>query len=281
MFNLRKLFILVFFFHGTYAFGDPYNPDSKQPKSEYFIGNEVYKYLDDSYRNLLGKIHEKILDNSPECNDPTFCKNKKIIQLAFLLGTPDAKHYQFQNKYGVDQEYLMNDTSNAVQDYPKRILIKVQEFTRKKQWILLEKYARDLHGRYELRYYWMAEAQFHKNNLESAKLNYRRLISFDSVPHNVKGTAKERLLQISYSQDNFSVDEMAFCYGDGSYIRNYLCGLNYLASGDSIGGIYSLVRALLKIEKSEDQNTEGLKIEILELIEGQRDYLAEDLLKIN
>ena len=281
MFNLRKLFILVFFFHGTSAFGDPYNPDSKQPKSEYFIGNEVYKYLDDSYRNLLGKIHEKILDNSPECNDPTFCKNKKIIQLAFLLGTPDAKHYQFQNKYGVDQEYLMNDTSNAVQDYPKRILIKVQEFTRKKQWILLEKYARDLHGRYELRYYWMAEAQFHKNNLESAKLNYKRLIFFDSVPRNVKGTAKERLLQISYSQDNFSVDEMAFCYGDGSYIRNYLCGLNFLASGDSIGGIYSLVRALLKIEKSEDQNTEGLKIEILELIEGQRDYLAEDLLKIN
>ena len=281
MFNLRKLFILVFFFHGTYAFGDPYNPDSKQPKSEYFIGNEVYKYLDDSYRNLLGKIHEKILDNSPECNDPTFCKNKKIIQLAFLLSTPDAVHYQFQNKYGVDQEYLMNDTSNAVQDYPKRILIKVQEFTRKKQWILLEKYARDLHGRYELRYYWMAEAQFHKNNLESAKLNYKRLIFFDSVPRNVKGTAKERLLQISYSQDNFSVDEMAFCYGDGSYIRNYLCGLNYLASGDSIGGIYSLVRALLKIEKSKDQNTEGLKIEILELIEGQRDYLAEDLLKIN
>ena len=281
MFNLRKLFILVFFFHGTSAFGDPYNLDSKKTKSEYFVGNKEYKYLDDSYKDLLGKINEKILDTSPECNDPTFCKNQKIIQLAFLLSTPDEKYYQLQNKYGVEQEYLMNATSNAVQNYPKRILSKVQEFTRKEQWILLENYARDLHGRYELRYYWMAEAQFRKGNLESAKLNYKRLISFDSVPHDVKGTAKERLLQISYSQNNFSEDERAFCDGDGSYIRNYLCGLNFLVSGDSVGGIYSLVRALLKIEKSEDQNTEGLKIEILELIEGQRDYLAEDLLKIN
>ena len=281
MFNLRKLFILVFFFHSTSAFGNSYDLDSKKPKSEYFIGNEVHKYLDDSYKDLLGKIHEKILETSPECNDPILCKNQKIIQLAFLLSTPNAKHYQLQNKYGVNQVYLINNTSNAVQDYPKRILSKVQEFTRKEQWILLENYARDMHGRYELRYYWMAEAQFHKNNLESAKLNYKRLIFFDSVPRNVKGTAKERLLQISYSQDNFSEGERTFCDGDGSYIRNYLCGLNFLASGDSIGGIYSLVRGLLKIEKSEDQNIEGLKIEILELIEGQRDYLAEDLLKIN
>ena len=281
MFNLRKFFIVVFFFHSTSAFGDSYNQDSKKPKSEYFSGNEVYKYLDDSYKNLLEEMYEKILDNSPECNDPTFCKNRKIIQLAFLLSTPNAKHYQLQNKYGVDQEYLMNDTLNAVQDYPKRILRKVQEFTKKEQWILLENYARDLHGRYELRYYWMAEAQFHKNNLESAKLNYKRLISFDSVPRNVKGTAKERLLQISYSQNNFSEDERAFCDGDGSYIRNYLCGLNFLASGDSIGGIYSLVRGLLKIDESKDQNIDGLRIEITELIEGQRDYLIEDLLKIN
>ncbi len=281
MFNLRKFFIVVFFFHSTSAFGDSYNLDSEKPKSEYLSGNEVYKYLDDSYKNLLEEIYQKTLDNSPECNDPTFCKNQKIIQLAFLLSAPNAKHYQLQNKYGVDQEYLMNDTLNAVQDYPKRILRKVQEFTRKEQWILLENYARDLHGRYELRYYWMAEAQFHKNNLESAKLNYKRLISFDSVPRNVKGTAKERLLQISYSQNKFSEDERTFCNGDGSYIRNYLCGLNFLASGDSIGGVYSLVRGLLKIDESEDQNIDGLRIEITELIEGQRDYLIEDLLKIN
>ncbi len=281
MIDIKKCAILVSFFHCIFVFGDSYNLDFKESESEYFIGNEVNKYLDDSYRNLLVEIHEKILKTSPECNDPTFCKNQQIIQLAFLLNTPNAKHYQHQNKYGVDQEHLMNDTSNAVHDYPKRILSKVQEFTRKQQWILLENYARDLHGRYELRYYWMAEAQFHKNNLESAKLNYKRLISFDSVPQNVKGAAKERLLQISYSQNNFSEDERAFCNGDGTYIRNYLCALNFLASGDSIGGIYSLVRGLLKIDESGDQIVDGLRIEITELLEGQRDYLIEDLLKMN
>ena len=47
MFNLRKLFILVFFFHGTSAFGDPYNLDSKKTKSEYFVGNKAsdHSYL--------------------------------------------------------------------------------------------------------------------------------------------------------------------------------------------------------------------------------------------
>jgi len=45
-------------------------------------------------------------------------------------------------------------------------------------------------------------------------------------------------------------------------------------------GAYSLVRGLLKIEENEDQNLENLGIEFIELIEGQRDYLTEDLLKI-
>jgi len=45
-------------------------------------------------------------------------------------------------------------------------------------------------------------------------------------------------------------------------------------------GVYSLVRGLLKIEENEDQNLENLGIEFIELIEGQRDYLTEDLLKI-
>ena len=112
MFILRKFFILVSFFHGTFVFGDSSNLDFKE--SEYFIGNEVNKYFDDSYRNLLTEIHGKILKTTPECNDPTFCKNQKIIQLAFLLNTPNAKHYQHQNKYGVDQEHLMNDTSSLV-----------------------------------------------------------------------------------------------------------------------------------------------------------------------
>ena len=84
------------------------------------------------------------------------------------------------------------------------MLNKIEKFTAKKQWILLEDYARDLHGRYELKYYWIAEAQFHKQNYDSAIINYQRVLSFDSVPAKVKGSAKERLLQISYSRNNFS-----------------------------------------------------------------------------
>lgn len=281
MSNLIKFFILVIYFHSASFFGESYNSDIKQTKSDFFITYKANEYLDDSYVNLLREIYQKMLDKYPECSEPIDCNNKKIIQLSFLLNVPDVKKYELQKKYGSHQEYSINGTSNAVQNYPKRILRKVQEFTKKQQWVLLENYARDLHGRYELRYYWMAEAQFYKNNLESAKLNYRRIISFDAVPQSVKGAAKERLLQISYSQNNFSEDEMAFCIGDGSYIRNYLCGLNFLVSGDSIGGIYSFIRALLKIEESEDQQTESLRIEIVELIEAQREYLIEDLLKMN
>lgn len=171
---------------------------------------------------------------------------------------------------------------SAVIDYPKRILRKVQNFTEKQQWILLEDYARDLHGRYELRYYWIAEAQFHKKNFENAKLNYKRLISFDSVADKVKGSAKERLLQISYSQNSFSKEEIIFCDEPGrSYVRNYLCGLNFLAHGDSISGVSSLIGSLKDIENNNGLVNEGLKTTIKELIEGQRSYLEEDLSKLN
>tara|TARA_X000000950_G_scaffold228202_1_gene275640 strand:+ start:337 stop:1524 length:1188 start_codon:yes stop_codon:yes gene_type:complete len=171
---------------------------------------------------------------------------------------------------------------SAVIDYPKRILRKVQNFTEKQQWVLLEDYARDLHGRYELRYYWIAEAQFHKNNFKNAKLNYRRLISFNSVADKVKGSAKERLLQISYLQNSFSEEEVSYCDDPGrSYVRNYLCGLNFLATGDSISGVSSLIGSLIDMENNNGLVDEGLKTTIKELIEGQRDYLAQDLSKLN
>ena len=174
---------------------------------------------------------------------------------------------------------LEGQENQVVVDYPKRILRKIEQFTNKKQWVLLEDYARDLHGRYELKYYWIAEAQFHKQNFDDAKINYKRLLSFDAVADKVKGSARERLLQMNYSENNFN-ERDGYCTASGSYIQHYLCGLNYLTIGDSASGVYFFIRSLRQMKSTKTKNS-NLQTTMLDLMEMQRDYLSEDLSKLN
>ena len=174
---------------------------------------------------------------------------------------------------------LEGQENQVVVDYPKRILRKIEQFTNRKQWVLLEDYARDLHGRYELKYYWIAEAQFHKQNFDDAKINYKRLLSFDAVADKVKGSARERLLQMNYSENNFN-ERDGYCTASGSYIQHYLCGLNYLTIGDSASGVYFFIRSLRQMKSTKTKNS-NLQTTMLDLMEMQRDYLSEDLSKLN
>ena len=174
---------------------------------------------------------------------------------------------------------LEGQENQVVVDYPKRILRKIEQFTNRKQWVLLEDYARDLHGRYELKYYWIAEAQFHKQNFDGAKINYKRLLSFDAVADKVKGSARERLLQMNYSENNFN-ERDGYCTASGSYIQHYLCGLNYLTIGDSVSGVYFFIRSLRQMKSTKTKNS-NLQTTMLDLMEMQRDYLFEDLSKLN
>ena len=174
---------------------------------------------------------------------------------------------------------LEGQENQVVVDYPKRILRKIEQFTNRKQWVLLEDYARDLHGRYELKYYWIAEAQFHKQNFDDAKINYKRLLSFDAVADKVKGSARERLLQMNYSENNFN-ERDGYCTASGSYIQHYLCGLNYLTIGDSASGVYFFIRSLRQMKSTKTKNS-NLQKTMLDLMEMQRDYLSEDLSKLN
>ena len=174
---------------------------------------------------------------------------------------------------------LEGQENQVVVDYPKRILRKIEQFTDRKQWVLLEDYARDLHGRYELKYYWIAEAQFHKQNFDDAKINYKRLLSFDAVADKVKGSARERLLQMNYSENNFN-ERDGYCTASGSYIQHYLCGLNYLTIGDSASGVYFFIRSLRQMKSTKTKNS-NLQTTMLDLMEMQRDYLSEDLSKLN
>ena len=125
---------------------------------------------------------------------------------------------------------------------------------------MLEDYARDLHGRYELKYYWIGEAQFQKQNYDGARKNFKQLLSFDSVPGEIKGSARERLLQITYAENSFATNQ-DLCEFTGSSVKNYLCGVNYLTIGDSLSAIYFFIEALKK------QPNEDIKSRIENLIE--------------
>ena len=215
-------------------------------------------------------------------------KNCEVFDRATIKAAKKLKYYpatingdpvevtNVPHKYTYAFEGQENE---VVVDYPKRILRKIEQFTDKKQWILLEDYARDLHGRYELKYYWIAEAQFHKQNFDDAKINYKRLLSFDSVADKVKGSARERLLQINYSENNFD-ERDGYCTTSASYIQHYLCGINYLTIGDSVSGVYFFIRSLKYMKSSKIKNS-NLQTTMLDLMEMQRDYLYEDLSKLN
>ena len=209
--------------------------------------------------------------------------DKAVIKAAekvkYYPATVNGKPVEVTNvphKYTFELEGQENQ---VVVDYPKRILRKIEQFTNKKQWVLLEDYARDLHGRYELKYYWIAEAQFHKQNFDDAKINYKRLLSFDAVADKVKGSARERLLQMNYSENNFN-ERDGYCIASGSYIQHYLCGLNYLTIGDSASGVYFFIRSLRQMKSTKTKNN-NLQTTMLDLMEMQRDYLSEDLSKLN
>lgn len=170
--------------------------------------------------------------------------------------------------------YEIDLEGRAFADYPSRILRKIDQFTRKQQWVLLEDYARDLHGRYELKYYWIGEAQFHKQNYAGAKTNFKQLLSFDSVPWEIKNSARERLLQITYAENSFATNQN-LCEFTGSSVKNYLCGINFLTIGDSLSAIYFFIEAL------KERPNENIKSRIENLIESQRIYLKDDLSKLN
>lgn len=204
---------------------------------------------------------------------------KAAKKLKYYPATINGKPVEVTNvphKYTFELEGQENQ---VVVDYPKRILRKIEQFTNRKQWVLLEDYARDLHGRYELKYYWIAEAQFHKQNFDDAKINYKRLLSFDAVADKVKGSARERLLQMNYSENNFN-ERDGYCTASGSYIQHYLCGLNYLTIGDSASGVYFFIRSLRQMKSTKTKNS-SLQTTMLDLMEMQRDYLFEDLSKLN
>ena len=204
---------------------------------------------------------------------------KAAEKLKYYPATINGKPVEVTNvphKYTFELEGQENQ---VVVDYPKRILRKIEQFTNRKQWVLLEDYARDLHGRYELKYYWIAEAQFHKQNFDDAKINYKRLLSFDAVADKVKGSARERLLQMNYSENNFN-ERDGYCTASGSYIQHYLCGLNYLTIGDSASGVYFFIRSLRQMKSTKTKNS-SLQTTMLDLMEMQRDYLFEDLSKLN
>ena len=60
-----------------------------------------------------------------------------------------------------------------------------------------------------------------------------------------------------------------------AFYDNYMCGMNLLQIGDSIGGLPYLLKALRKNLEDNDSNQK-----IAEIIESQRNWIKEDLIKL-
>ena len=85
---------------------------------------------------------------------------------------------------------------------------------------------------------------------------------------------RNRTLSLLYKMNKFEAYAY-ICDKTYAFYDNYMCGLNLLQIGDSIGGVPFLVKAYRKNLEDNDSNQR-----IAEIIESQRNWIKEDLIKL-
>ena len=85
---------------------------------------------------------------------------------------------------------------------------------------------------------------------------------------------RNRTLSLLYRMNNFKAYAHV-CNQTYTFYDNYMCGMNMLQIGDSIGGVPYLLKAY-RINLEDNDSSKR----IAEIIESQRNWIKEDLIKL-
>tara|TARA_B100000242_G_C43001954_1_gene465484 strand:- start:145 stop:1257 length:1113 start_codon:yes stop_codon:yes gene_type:complete len=161
-------------------------------------------------------------------------------------------------------------------DLKNSTIRKAKKLVSNENWGELKKLAEKIEGIHGMKFYWLGTAAYHLGNNDEALLNFNEVYVTD-VDNRVKGSAATFSLRTIY-KDNIFSDNKFLCEDFYNIykteIHHYFCGLNYLQIGDSISGFFHLAEAY---RLSTDTK---MMERYLNMIESQRNWLKEDLIKL-
>ncbi len=155
---------------------------------------------------------------------------------------------------------------------PERSLRRAKNYESNQEWTNLKKLAESVGDNY-IKFYWLGLASENLNDLDFALQNYNKSSSLQGDPR-TRDEVRNRTLSLLYKMNKFEAHAF-ICDKTYAFYDNYMCGMNLLQIGDSIGGITYLLKALRKNLEDNDSNQK-----IAEIIESQRIWIKEDLIKL-
>jgi hypothetical protein len=177
----------------------------------------------------------------------------------------DVPHkYSFELE-GINPEKIYTNIS-------ERSLRRAKNFQSKQEWANLKKLAVSVDDN-EIKFYWLGLASENLNDHDFALQNYIKSLSFQSDPR-IMSEVRNRTLSLLYRMNNFKAHAYV-CNKTYTFYDNYMCGMNMLQIGDSIGGVPYLLKAY-RINLEDNDSSKR----IAEIIESQRNWIKEDLIKL-
>ena len=166
---------------------------------------------------------------------------------------------------GYDSEKIYTNISEGS-------LRRAKNFQSNQEWSNLKKLAErvDDNG---IKFYWLGLASENLNDLDFALQNYIKNLSIQGDPR-TRDEVRNRTLSLLYRMNNFKAYAYV-CNQTYTFYDNYMCGMNMLQIGDSIGGVPYLLKAYRINLEDNDSNQR-----IAEIIESQRNWIKEDLIKL-
>ena len=154
----------------------------------------------------------------------------------------------------------------------ERSLRRAKNFQSNQEWANLKKLAESLDDNY-IKFYWLGLASENLNDLDFALQNYNKSSSLQGDPRTLN-EVRNRTLSLLYRMNNFKAYAYV-CDETYTFYDNYMCGMNMLQIGDSIGGVPYLLKAY-RINLEDNDSSKR----IAEIIESQRNWIKEDLIKL-
>ena len=178
----------------------------------------------------------------------------------------DVPHkYTFEIEGYYDSEKIYTNIS-------ERSLRRAKNFQSNQEWANLKKLAErvDDNG---IKFYWLGLASENLSDPDLALQNYIKNLSIQGDPR-TRDEVRNRTLSLLYRMNNFKAYAYV-CNQTYTFYDNYMCGMNMLQIGDSIGGVPYLLKAYRINLEDNDSNQR-----IAEIIESQRNWIKEDLIKL-
>ena len=166
---------------------------------------------------------------------------------------------------GYDSEKIYTNISN-------RSLRRAKNLHSNQEWANLKKLAESVDDNY-IKFYWLGVASESLNDQDFALQNYIKSLSLKGDPR-TRDEVRNRTLSLLYKMNKFEAYAY-ICDITYAFYDNYMCGMNLLQIGDSIGGLPYLLKALRKNLEDNDSNQK-----IAEIIESQRNWIKEYLIKL-